>query len=120
MSINNSIKHALLCTIRQVIENRKDVDAHTATLSDVVFHILSNSPVSTHFSQRQVPSVRTWSKTDFEEYQLRQIIELIALINRTIDFIMAKRKLQRSVHSDTVQRPSRLTPSPRSSFSAPP
>ena len=87
MSRNDEFEKLMYSLIKQVMRNRNDVSARNDFVYDVVFYTL-HSPKLMHMIKEETISAET--SPFHEEVQLAHIIELLALINRTIDILLMK------------------------------
>jgi hypothetical protein len=87
MSRNDKFEKLMRSLIKQVMRNRQDISARNDFVYEVVFYTL-HSPKLMHMIKEWTVSSETSPSP--EEAQLAHIIELLALINRTIDILLMK------------------------------
>jgi hypothetical protein len=89
MSTNDEFKKLIHSFIKQIIRNRQDVSSRSDFVYDVIFYTL-HSPKLMNMME-EVPRELQYSSCT-EEVRLARIIELLALVNRSIDILMKKEK----------------------------
>jgi len=89
MSTNDEFEKLMHSLIKQIIKNRQDVSSKSDFVYDVIFYTLHSPKLMNMI--KEVPKALQCSSCT-EEVRLARIIELLALVNRSIDILLKKEK----------------------------
>lgn len=90
MSMNDNFEKLMLTLIKQVMENRQDIESNDSFIYDVAFYTLHSPKLMRMISEKPAELQPLKGKRGSEDIKLAQIIELLALINRIIDHLSTK------------------------------
>ncbi len=92
MNPKKSSKSIIIELIKKVLENRSDIKPKKDFIHDVASYTLERVGVTNLISERTFPYDGSLDAKD--NFQLVMIIELLAIINKTIDIIALKRNFK--------------------------
>lgn len=90
MSLNSKLEKRILPVIKWVLENRQDIDSSDNFISEVALYTLNNVSVMDMISDKPFLINSSYSQIGSDDLRLTEIIKLLAIINKTIDYLLCK------------------------------
>jgi len=90
MSPNSKLEKRILPVIKWVLENRQDIDSNDNFISEIALYTLNNVSVMDMISDKPFWINSSYSQIGSDDLRLTEIIKLLAIINKTIDYLLCK------------------------------
>ncbi len=90
MSPNSKLEKRILPVIKWVLENRQDIDSNDNFISEIALYTLNNVSVMDMISDKPFWINSSYGQIGSDDLRLTEIIKLLVIINKTIDYLLCK------------------------------